>query len=175
MKARARRGAGAARRQFLKGAVGAGGAAALAVSAGCGLGGSGQPAAGEGGVTAQGPRLDLRFQAGFSSKDPFFEIAHDYITTVGDLTGGNVQIELLPAGAVVGAFDMADAVHKGILDGCVAVPSFWYGKDNSLSLFGTGPALGQDANTLLAWVEYGGGRALYDELYRDVLKLDVMG
>jgi TRAP-type mannitol/chloroaromatic compound transport system substrate-binding protein len=94
---------------------------------------------------------------------------------VSELTGSQLKIELLPAGAVVGAFDQADAVHKGILDGSYGVPAFWYGKDTALSLFGTGPAFGQDANTLLAWYEHGGGKALYEELYRDVLKLDVVG
>ncbi|MBX9962123.1 MAG: TRAP transporter substrate-binding protein [Burkholderiales bacterium] len=162
------------RRKFLRGAAVAGGTAALAVTAGCGLGGSSQPQAQSGAGGALGPQLDLRFQAGFPSKDLFYELSEMMIRTVSDLSGGQIRIQLLPAGAVVGAFDMADAVHKGILDGCVAVPAFWYGKDYALSLFGTGPALGQDANTLLAWMEFGGGKALYEELYRDVLKLDVV-
>jgi len=85
-----------------------------------------------------------------------------------------MSVELLPAGAVVGAFDQADAVHKGILDGSHAVPAFWYGKNSALSLFGTGPAWGHDANTMLGWMEYGGGQELYEEIYRDLLKLDVV-
>lgn len=164
------------RRKFLRGATIAGGSAALAVTAACGLGGnSSTPQAQSGtGGGALGPQLNLRFQAGFPNKDLFYELSSMLIRTVSDLSGGQIKIELLPSGAVVGAFDMADAVHKGILDGCMAVPAFWYGKDNALSLFGTGPALGQDANTLLAWMEFGGGKALYEELYRDVLKLDVV-
>ncbi|MBI1394527.1 MAG: C4-dicarboxylate ABC transporter [Betaproteobacteria bacterium] len=166
------------RRRFLKRAAAAGGAASLAATAGCGLGGSNEPQAGPSGSTgtaAAGPKVDLRFQAGFPSKDQFFEVSQNYIRTISELSGGNINITLQPSGAVVGAFDMADAVHKGILDGCIAVPAFWYGKNNALSLFGTGPALGQDSNTLLAWMEYGGGKELYEELYRDVLKLDVVG
>jgi len=165
------------RRRFLRGAAVAGGSAALAVTAGCGLGGGdSQSQAKSAAVTGGGlgPQLNLRFQAGFPSKDYFFELSQRFLQIVSDLSGGQIKIDLLPAGAVVGAFDMADAVHKGILDGCVAVPAFWYGKENALSLFGTGPAFGQDANTLLAWMEFGGGRALYEEIYRDVLELDVV-
>jgi TRAP-type mannitol/chloroaromatic compound transport system substrate-binding protein len=165
----------ASRRRFLGNAAGYGAATAAATLTGCGLGGqSGSAPAGGAGGQAALPALTLRFQAGVSSKDPFFDRGLDYVRMVAELTGGQLKIELLPAGAVVGAFDQADAVHKGILDGSYAVPAFWYGKDTALSLFGTGPAFGQDANTLLAWYEYGGGKALYEELYRDVLKLDVV-
>ncbi len=165
------------RRGFLKGAAATGGTAALAVTAGCGLGsGDAEPTAKAGGAAGGGlgPEVTLRFQAGFPSKDFFFDVSQNFIRIVGELSGGRLKIDLLPAGAVVGAFDMADAVHKGILDGCLAVPAFWYGKNNALSLFGTGPALGQDSSTLLAWMQYGGGQALYEEIYRDELKLDVV-
>ncbi len=164
-----------ARRRFLGGAAAVGGAATLATLAGCGLGGDSAPGK-KAAVSGTGlPVTTLRMQAGFSAKDPFFERASEYVGMVSDLTGGNLKIEMSVAGAVVGAFDQADAVHKGILDASLAVPAFWYGKNTALSLFGTGPAFGQDANTLLAWFEYGGGKALYDELYRDILKLDVVG
>jgi TRAP-type mannitol/chloroaromatic compound transport system substrate-binding protein len=165
------------RRGFLKGAAATGGTAALAVTAGCGLGsGDSKPTAQAGGAAGGGlgPEVTLRFQAGFPSKDFFFDVSQIFIRIVGELSGGRLKIDLLPAGAVVGAFDMADAVHKGILDGCLAVPAFWYGKNNALSLFGTGPALGQDSSTLLAWMQYGGGQALYEAIYRDELKLDVV-
>jgi TRAP-type mannitol/chloroaromatic compound transport system substrate-binding protein len=169
--------AAAGRRRFLRGAT-AGGAAALTTLAGCGLGSSGdQPkstaAAGSGGGDM--PALNLKFQAGFPAKDPLFDIAQDFYRILAELSGGRIKVELMQSGTVVGAFDQADAVHKGIIDGSHAVPAFWYGKDNALSLFGTGPALGQDANAVLAWMQYGGGQQLYDELYRDVLKLDVVG
>jgi TRAP-type mannitol/chloroaromatic compound transport system substrate-binding protein len=155
----------------------AGGALA---AAGCGLGsGGGEPSKTAASTSAGGagdmPSLNLKFQAGFPAKDPLFDVAQDFYRLLSDLSGGRIKIELMQSGTVVGAFDQADAVHKGIIDGSHAVPAFWYGKDNALSLFGTGPALGQDANAVLAWMEYGGGQQLYDELYHDVLKLDVIG
>jgi TRAP-type mannitol/chloroaromatic compound transport system substrate-binding protein len=161
------------RRRFLTGAAAATGTLALGA---CGLGGqSNQPASGGADASAAaGPQLNLRFQGGFPAKDPLFDIAMDTYRLLEGISGGRIKVEMQPAGSVVGAFDQADAVHKGILDGSHAVPAFWYGKDSALSLFGTGPAFGQDANTMLAWMEYGGGQALYEEIYRDVLKLDVV-
>lgn len=165
-----------ARRRFLGKAAAVGGGAALATLAGCGVGrDNSQPTAAK---STSGdsslPEVRLKFQGAFSPKDPIFEIAAELYTFVEQLSGGRMTVEFLPSGAVVGAFDQADAVHKGILDGSHAVPAFWYGKNSALSLFGTGPAWGHDANTYLGWIEYGGGQQMYEEIYRDLLKLDVV-
>ena len=76
-----------------------------------------------------------------------FDIALDVYGFIEELSEGKIKVELLPSGAVVGALDQADAVHKGVLDGSHAVPAYWYGKNVALSLFGTGPCFGHDANT----------------------------
>ena len=55
------------------------------------------------------------------------------------------------------------------------VTAYWYSKNAAASLFGTGPCWGWTANQLLGWIHYGGGRELYEELLRDVLKLDIVG
>jgi TRAP-type mannitol/chloroaromatic compound transport system substrate-binding protein len=160
--------------RFLRQAAATGGALGLASLAGCGKSeDKSQPAQPAAGAAAQ-PSITLRMQHANPSGDIFFALGQDYARIVSDLTGGGLKIDLLPAGAVVKAFDMADAVHKGTLDACYAVPAFWYGKDSALSLFGTGPALGHSANTFLSWYEHGGGKPLYEELYRDHLKLEVV-
>jgi TRAP-type mannitol/chloroaromatic compound transport system substrate-binding protein len=162
-----------ARRRFLRNAATAGGALALAGLTACGK--EQQAAApAPGGAPAAVPSVTLRMQHANPAGDLFFVMGQDFTRIVAELTGGGLKIELLPGGAVVKPFDMADAVHKGTLDGCFGVPAFWYGKNSALSLFGTGPALGHNANTFLSWYHYGGGKALYEELYRDVLKLDVV-
>jgi TRAP-type mannitol/chloroaromatic compound transport system substrate-binding protein len=116
----------------------------------------------------------LRIQAGTGGGDLFFTFIQDFARIVSDISGGTLKFDVLQPGAVVKAFDMADAVHKGTLDACFGVPAFWYNKNSALSLFGTGPALGHNGNTFLSWYEHGGGKALYEELYRDILKLDVV-
>jgi TRAP-type mannitol/chloroaromatic compound transport system substrate-binding protein len=82
---------------------------------------------------------------------------------------------VLAAGAVVPAFQMQDAVNAGILDGGHGVSAYWYGKNKAFSLFGTPPAFGWDANNFLAWMNYGGGYELYNELVGSVLKLNLVG
>jgi TRAP-type mannitol/chloroaromatic compound transport system substrate-binding protein len=59
-------------------------------------------------------------------------------------------------------------VSKGTLDGGHGVLVYHYGKQTALALFGSSPAYGMDANTLLAWFKYGGGRQLLDKLYKSV-------
>jgi TRAP-type mannitol/chloroaromatic compound transport system substrate-binding protein len=75
---------------------------------------------------------------------------------------------VLPAGAVVPAFGLLDAVSKGTLDGGHGVLVYHYGKQTALALWGSGPAFGMDANMLLSWHKYGGGKALLEKLYASV-------
>src|SRR5262245_62631743 len=67
-------------------------------------------------VNAQGV-INMRWQSTWPSKDIFHEYAQDYAKLVNDMTGGDLKIEVLPAGAVVPAFGLIDAVSKGTLDG----------------------------------------------------------
>src|ERR687890_962573 len=71
-------------------------------------------------------------------------------------------------GAVVPAFGLLDAVSKGTLDGGHGVLVYHYGKQNALALWGSGPAFGMDANQLLSWHKYGGGKELLNKLYQSI-------
>jgi TRAP-type mannitol/chloroaromatic compound transport system substrate-binding protein len=141
-----------ARRTFLTGAAVVGGAAAL-----------GFPAV----VKAQGP-ITMRWQSTWPQKDINHEYALDFAKKVNDMTGGELKIEVLPAGAVVPAFGLLDAVSKGTLDGGHGVLVYHYGKQTALALWGSGPAYGMDANMLLAWHKYGGGKQLLTKLYASI-------
>ncbi len=125
-------------------------------------------------VLAQAPKT-LKMQSSWPSSDIFQEMAAQYVNHVEAMSGGRLKIELLPAGAVVGAFQVQDACHDGTIDAAHTVPVYWYGKNKSASLFGTGPVFGGDANQMLAWIYEGGGQALYDELTQKVLGLNIVG
>ena len=116
---------------------------------------------------AQGP-ITMRWQSTWPTKDIFHEYALDFAKKVNDMTGVELKIEVLPAGAVVPAFGVLDAVSKGTLDGAHGVIVYHYGKQNALALFGSGPGYGMDANMLLAWYKYGGGRELHAKLYASI-------
>ena len=141
------------RRNVLKAAVAAGGVAAL-----------GFPMIARG---QTGP-ITMRWQSTWPQKDIFHEFALDFAKMVNDMTGGDLKIEVLPAGAVVPAFGLLDAVSKGTLDGGHGVLVYHYGKQTALALWGSGPAFGMDANTLLAWHKYGGGKELLTKLYNSI-------
>src|SRR5712671_2169909 len=118
-------------------------------------------------VKAQGP-ISMRFQSTWPSKDIFHEYALDFAKKVNDMTGGDLKIEVLPAGSVVPAFGQLDAVTKGTLDGGHGVLVYHYGKQNALALWGSGPGWGMDANQLLSWHKYGGGKELLQKLYASI-------
>ncbi len=121
---------------------------------------------------AQAPTT-LRFQSTWPTKDIFHEYALDYAKKVNEMSGGRLKIEVLPAGAVVKAFDLLDAVAKGTLDGGHGVVAYWYGKNSALALWGSGAACGMDPNMVLAWHYYGGGKQILDEVYKS-LNMDVV-
>lgn len=115
-------------------------------------------------ATAQ-TTTQMRFQSTWPSKDIFHEYALDFAKKVNDMTGGELKIEVLPAGSVVPAFGLLEAVSKGTLDGGHGVVAYHYGKNSALALWGSGPGFGMDANMLLAWHKYGGGKELLTKAY----------
>ncbi len=119
-------------------------------------------------VNAQSGPVNMRWQSTWPSKDIFHEYALDFAKKVNDMTGGDLKIEVLPAGAVVPPFQLLDAVSKGVLDGGHGVLVYHYGKSTALALWGSGPGWGMDANMLLAWHKYGGGKELLTELYNSI-------
>ncbi|MGQ7793306.1 TRAP transporter substrate-binding protein [Faunimonas sp. B44] len=149
------------RRKFLKGGALAAGAAAGTLAA---------PAV----VTAQSP-IVLKMQSSWPASDVFQEMAQQYCDRVAKMSGDRLRIDLLPAGAVVGAFQVQDACHDGIIDCAHTVAVYWYGKHKAASFFGTGPVFGGSAAHMLAWYYAGGGADLYRELTQDVLGLNIVG
>jgi len=141
------------RRSVLKAAMAAGGAAVL-----------GFPMIAKG---QTGP-ITMRFQSTWPSKDIFHEYANDFAHKVNDMTGGDLKIDVLPAGAVVPAFGLLDAVSKGTLDGGHGVLVYHYGKQNALAMWGSSPAFAMDANMMLAWHKYGGGKELLTRIYASI-------
>jgi TRAP-type mannitol/chloroaromatic compound transport system substrate-binding protein len=115
-------------------------------------------------VKSQGV-TSMRWQSTWPQKDIFHEFALDFAKKVNEMTGGDLKIEVLPAGAVVPAFGVLDAVSKGTLDGAHGVLSYHYGKQTALALWGSSPAYGMDANMILAWHKYGGGKELLTKVY----------
>ncbi len=103
----------------------------------------------------------MRWQSTWPSKDIFHEFALDYAKKVNDMTGGELKIEVLPAGAVVPAFQLLDAVSKGVLDGGHGVLVYHYGKQTGARAVGLGSGLrhGREHAAVLAQVRRRQGTA----------------
>jgi TRAP-type mannitol/chloroaromatic compound transport system substrate-binding protein len=149
------------RRKFLKGTGLAAGAAAGALAA---------PAV----VTAQSP-IVMKMQTSWPASDIWMDFAREYVARVEAMSGGRLKVDLLPAGAVVGAFQVMDGCNDGVIDAAHTVAVYWYGKHKAASFFGTGPVFGGSAATMLGWFYQGGGKDLYRELTQDILGLNVYG
>jgi len=150
----------AGRRKFLKTAAAAAGAATVATI--------GFP------MVSRAETTIIKMQGAWGAKDIFNEMAEDYVKRVNEMAGGRLKIQYLLSGAVVKSFQVMDAVNKGVLDAGHQVAVYWYGKSKVASLFGTGPVFGQNAHQGLAWMYYGGGLELYQELL-EALGLNIVG
>jgi TRAP-type mannitol/chloroaromatic compound transport system substrate-binding protein len=118
--------------------------------------------------------VTLKMQGSWGAGDIFNDYANQYVATVNSMGAPRLKIDYLNAGAVVKAFEVQDAVNKGVLDGGHLVPAYWYGKNRAASLFGTGPCYGWDAHQYLAWA-WGPGAELYKKLTQQVLGLNIVG
>lgn len=158
---------GNGRRKFLRGGLAAAGVAAGSLAAPGIVSGAAH-------IKKNAPKV-VKMQTSWPSSDIWMDFARQYTERVERMSGGRLKIDLLPAGAVVKAFQVMDACNDGVLDAAHTVPVYWYGKHKAASLFGTGPVFGGSATTMLAWFNAGGGKELYRELTQNIMGLNVYG
>ena len=80
------------------------------------------------------------------------------------LSGGAIEVEVFGAGEIVPAFEVLDAVGKGVAEIGHTAAVFWAGKMPVAQLFLAVP-FGLTPIEHMSWIEHGGGQALWDELY----------
>jgi TRAP-type mannitol/chloroaromatic compound transport system substrate-binding protein len=83
---------------------------------------------------------------------------------IGALSGGRLQIAVSAAGEVVPAFEVLDAVGAGVAEMGHTASFYWQGKEPAAAFFTTVP-FGLTPGEHVAWIEAGGGQALWDALY----------
>lgn len=82
------------------------------------------------------------------------------------MSDGAIEIQLHAAGEIVPAFEVLDAVGEGVAEIGHTAAVFWAGKMPVSQLFLAVP-FGLTPIEHMAWIEHGGGQALWDELYGD--------
>ena len=125
---------------------------------------------------ASQPNVRLRVQTSFPASSLFYRNAQYFAERVGAMSSGKLQIELLPPGAVVPAFEVLDAVHDGVIDGGHTAAAYWVGKNRAATLFGPAPGgpAGMDTLDYLGWIYESNGLDLYREFYQQELRRDVV-
>ena len=78
-------------------------------------------------------------------------------------SGGRIDVRLYSAGELVPAFGSFDAVRNGEAEMYHAADYYWQDRHKGFNFFTSVP-LGLTAKELNAWVFFGGGQALWDEL-----------
>ena len=125
--------------------------------------------------TAQAP-VKMRIQTAVPSASIYFELLKRMGDRVDRMSAGRIKMEMLPDGAIVPAFEILDAVDKGIVEGGYAWTHYWSGKHPAAGLFSNpmaGAGVGLDQLSHVAWIFEGGGYDLYRKLYKDILKVNV--
>jgi TRAP-type mannitol/chloroaromatic compound transport system substrate-binding protein len=125
---------------------------------------------------AQTKTFVWKVQSAFPVNDYPHRSLVELAKSVDQMSGGRLKFEALPVGAVVGFFEVLDAVNRGALDGGLTWPGLWAGKNSAAGLFGSplGGPFGMGQNEFTAWLFSGGGQELYNELLQKELRMDVL-
>jgi TRAP-type mannitol/chloroaromatic compound transport system substrate-binding protein len=113
----------------------------------------------------------IRVQSVIPAKADEVVMLKEFAADVAALTNGEVEIKVLPAGAIVGVKETLEAVDKGLIEGGFAWTHYWSGYHPAAMLFGSpvaGAGLGIDNIAFISWFLYGGGKELYDQLWKEM-------
>ena len=119
--------------------------------------------------------IKLTMQAAWPSGSTLYTHFEQWAERVKIMSGGRLEIETLPGGAIVPPFEILEAVSRGVIDGAHAWAAYWTGKNKAAVLMTGGPGgtYGMDFADYMGWMHEGGGIELYRELYQKVLNLKV--
>jgi TRAP-type mannitol/chloroaromatic compound transport system substrate-binding protein len=115
-----------------------------------------------------------RLQSCWSASDFSQNNAKGFAQKAMGMSGGRLKIDVMAAGAIVPAFEVLDAVHRGILDASNSWSGYWMGKHPAATLFSSAPGgpFGMNSEDFLGWLYLGGGLELYNELLQKELKMN---
>lgn len=106
----------------------------------------------------------LKFQSSDPAGNPTYMIEQEWAQRVSDASGGRLSIEMLPVDSVVSYNETHDAVGAGILGGHITAVAYASGKDPAFALIGNTVGAWSSPYEMLRFVNYGGGKALMNEL-----------
>ncbi|NVK44271.1 MAG: TRAP transporter substrate-binding protein [Oceanospirillaceae bacterium] len=114
--------------------------------------------------SAQAADYSWTFQTSENAGEPQFEIKKAWAENIKTMSGGRIEIEILPVNAVVQANQTLDAVSSGILQGHLTDPSYFSGRDPAFGMLGNLVGAWGDPLEFLDYMKYSGGEEIYNEL-----------
>ncbi|MGB7432436.1 MAG: TRAP transporter substrate-binding protein [Ahrensia sp.] len=114
--------------------------------------------------TALAQDYQWTFQTSAQAGDNFFPIQEAWAERVKELSGGRIEITVVPVGTVVAHTETLEAVGSGILQGHITDPSYFSGKDPAFAMLGNLVGAWSAPEQMFDYMEKGGGKALFNEL-----------
>jgi TRAP-type mannitol/chloroaromatic compound transport system substrate-binding protein len=129
--------------------------------------------------SASAAPLKMRIQTAVPNVSNAFKELVRFADNIRVMSDGQLEVEVLPDGAIVPAARIPDAVNTGVVEAGATYAQYFAGKHISASLFGAPPAgggskIGMDEFAHMCWLIYGPGRELYEEFYREIIKMDLV-
>ncbi|WP_428773888.1 TRAP transporter substrate-binding protein [Vibrio sp.] len=116
-------------------------------------------------TSALAAEFNFKFQSSDPSGDKNYQVQKEWTKRVEEMSGGRIEIDLLPVGAVVKHTETLDAIKMGVIDGHITATGYFSGKDPAFGLIGNMVGAWSDTRELLQYINYGGGFELMTELY----------
>lgn len=80
------------------------------------------------------------------------------------MSGGTLKMKVYEPGKLVAPFEILEAVSSGKINSGYTMSGYWAGKIPAAPLFSSVP-FGPEAGEYMAWIYYGNGMSLYQEMY----------
>ena len=148
------------RRDFL-GTAGAGALLTGGVLSGCGQ----ESAPQKGGSAAPQETIEWKMVTTWPKNFPGLGTgANNLARLIGEMSGGRLQVKVYGAKELVPPFEVFDAVSSGTAEMGHGAAYYWKGKSEAAQFFAAVP-FGMTAQEMNAWLYYGGGMELWEEVY----------
>ncbi len=104
------------------------------------------------------------WQSSDPAGNPNYVFAQGWAESVGKMSDGRIQINLMPVGSIVDYKETQDAIAAGILDGHITDTSYFAGKDPAFGLIANPVGAWSDPDQMMDFMRNGGGAEVMESL-----------
>ncbi len=115
------------------------------------------------------PALAEKYEWTFQSSDQpgifMYQMAENFSTWMGEMSNGDVKINVASVGSIVQYNETLDSVSAGIIQGEFTDPSYFAGHDPAFGLIGNTVGAFGHPSEAIKFINYGGGKEIFQKLY----------